>query len=83
MVSEKNVQKLSYEQAMQELQAIVEKMRAGDLTLEESVKAYQRGKALSDRCETLLTEAAQVVQKLEDVELKPVNPSDLKQEELS
>ena len=76
MVSEKNVQKLSYEQAMQELQAIVEKMRA------ESVKAYQRGKALSDRCETLLTEAAQVVQKLEDGELKPVNPSDLKQEEL-
>ena len=82
MVSEKNVQKLSYEQAMQELQAIVEKMRAGDLTLEESVKAYRRGKALSDRCEALLTQASQVVQKLEDGELKPVSADDLKQEEL-
>jgi len=35
----KSVQKLTFEEAMQEMQAIVETMRKGELTLEESVKA--------------------------------------------
>ena len=43
MAQPKSVQKLSFEEAMQEMQAIVETMRKGELTLEESVKAYQRG----------------------------------------
>lgn len=57
MAQPKSVQKLSFEEAMQEMQAIVETMRKGELTLEESVKAYQRGKELSARCQELLSEA--------------------------
>ena len=59
MAQPKSVQKLSFEEAMQEMQAIVETMRKGELTLEESVKAYQRGKELSARCQELLSEAAE------------------------
>ena len=66
MAQPKSVQKLSFEEAMQEMQAIVETMRKGELTLEESVKAYQRGKELSARCQELLAQAAEVVRQLED-----------------
>ncbi|HIU84581.1 MAG TPA: exodeoxyribonuclease VII small subunit [Candidatus Aphodousia gallistercoris] len=82
MAALKSVQKLSFEEAMQELQGIVEKMRAGDMTLEESVQAYQRGKELSDRCEALLNQATAVVQKLEEGKTVPLSAGDLRDEEL-
>ena len=75
----KSVQKLTFEEAMQEMQAIVETMRKGELTLEESVKAYQRGKELSLRCQTLLNQAAEVVRQLEDGTEVSLQESDLHQ----
>ena len=47
MAQQKSVQKMTFEEAMQEMQTIVETMRKGELTLEASVKAYRRGKELS------------------------------------
>ena len=38
---------ISFEAAMSELEAIVQKMEAGGLTLEESLEAYTRGVELS------------------------------------
>lgn len=76
----KSVQKLTFEEAMQEMQAIVETMRKGELTLEESVKAYQRGKELPLRCQTLLNQAAEVVRQLEDGTEVPLQESDLRLE---
>ena len=51
------VEKLTYEEAIVEMESIVEKMRTGELTLQDSVEAYKRGKELSLRCEMLLKEA--------------------------
>ncbi len=79
MAQPKSVQKLSFEEAMQEMQAIVETMRKGELTLEESVKAYQRGKELSARCQKLLTQAAEVVRQLEDGTEVPLQETELRQ----
>lgn len=79
MAQPKSVQKLSFEEAMQEMQAIVETMRKGELTLEESVKAYQRGKELSARCQELLSEAAEVVRQLEDGTEVPLREMELRQ----
>lgn len=60
------VSELTFEKALAEMDAIVEKMRNSELTLQESVVAYTRGKELSKHCETLLSKAETVVQKLDD-----------------
>ena len=42
MAQPKSVQKMTFEEAMQEMQAIVETMRKGELTLEESLICVKR-----------------------------------------
>lgn len=54
----------SFEQAMQELEALVERMEKGDLTLEESLKDFERGVALTRICQNALRDAEQKVQLL-------------------
>ena len=48
---------LSFEKALEELEAIVERMEDGRLPLEESLAAYQRGAALIRFCESKLSDA--------------------------
>ena len=63
------------------MQDIVETMRRGELSLQDSVQAYQRGKALSARCEALLKEASEVVQKIEaDNQARALTESDMREE---
>jgi exodeoxyribonuclease VII small subunit len=45
---------LSYEQARDELVAIVAKLEAGSATLEESLALWERGEALAAHCLRLL-----------------------------
>jgi exodeoxyribonuclease VII small subunit len=54
----------NFEAAMAELDLLVEKMEAGQLPLEESLAAYQRGTDLVKYCETLLADAEQRIQVL-------------------
>ena len=59
--TEKPVEELTYEEALAELEGIVETLE-GDATrsqLEEAIKLFERGQALAARCTTLL-EAAQL-----------------------
>ncbi len=48
---------LSYEQNLTELQRVVELLERGALTLEDSLELYEKGMALSARCEEQLAEA--------------------------
>jgi exodeoxyribonuclease VII small subunit len=57
MAKKQSLDDLSYEQAFQELQAVVEQLEAGDLPLEESLALFERGQALSARCSSLLEKA--------------------------
>lgn len=50
---------------MAELENLVEKMESGELPLEESLSAYQRGMELLKFCERLLADAQQRVQVLD------------------
>lgn len=61
-----DVQTLSFEAAYAELAAIVERLDAAELTLEESVALFERGRALAARCQSLLDEAELRVGRLED-----------------
>ena len=56
----------SFEQAMQELESLVAGMESGDLSLEQSLAAYQRGAYLLRVCQGALQDAQQQVKILED-----------------
>lgn len=49
-----DVDALSYEQAREELVAVVSRLEAGGVSLEESLALWERGEALADRCESWL-----------------------------
>ena len=61
--------------AQKELESIIEKMEDGDLPLEESIKLFEKGMQLSDKCQQSLTEATQKVQMLMDKHGKLVTES--------
>ncbi len=56
---------LSYEEAYDELEALVARMESGELPLEKSVALYERGQKLSAHCQALL-EGAELKIKLVD-----------------
>ena len=51
------VETLSFEQALAELEAIVQRLERGDVPLEQSIAIYGRGEALKARCDQLLKQA--------------------------
>ena len=53
---------LSFEKAIAELQTVVEKLEAGQASLEESLTLYERGMELVKLCNTRLDTAEQRVQ---------------------
>jgi exodeoxyribonuclease VII small subunit len=59
-----DVQTLSFEAALKQLEEIVTKLERGDVPLEESIAIYERGEALKKRCEALLALAEERVEKI-------------------
>ena len=55
------VETMSFEEAMKELEAVVNKLDSGDVPLDASIALYERGAALKKRCETKLKEAEEKV----------------------
>jgi exodeoxyribonuclease VII small subunit len=51
------IESLGYEQARDELVEVVRKLEAGGASLEESLRLWERGEALADRCEQWLAGA--------------------------
>ena len=62
--NERPVEELSYEEALAELEGIVEALETGQNALEDSMKMFERGQALVSRCNGLLETAQLRVQKL-------------------
>ncbi|HOF43057.1 MAG TPA: exodeoxyribonuclease VII small subunit [Bacilli bacterium] len=54
---------VKFEELLKELEKIVLDLEKGDLSLEESLKKYQRGIELSKLCKEKLEEAKEVVVK--------------------
>jgi exodeoxyribonuclease VII small subunit len=59
-----DVAALPFEKALAELEAIVQRLERGDVALEESIKIYERGEALKQRCQALLADAEMRVEKI-------------------
>ena len=68
----------NFEQALDELEALVRRMEAGELTLDESIAAYRRGAELARFCQTRLAQAELEIKQLEGDLLKPLDPADLR-----
>lgn len=60
-MSDRTTTPRSFESALAEFEALVEKMERGDLSLEDSVGAYERGVALHRYCEQALSAAERKV----------------------
>ncbi len=71
---------INFEKTLADLEQLVDMMEKGDLSLEESLKHFERGIQLTKTCQQVLHEAEQKVSLLLDKngqsELEPFNPED-------
>jgi len=65
---------LTFEKALEELEALVTRMEDGKLPLEESLAAYARGAELIKYCESRLTDAQARIAILDGGELRDLGP---------
>ena len=63
-MSEPDISAMSFEQAMKELEGVVGRLERGEVPLDESIRLYERGAALKERCATLLKEAEERVERI-------------------
>jgi exodeoxyribonuclease VII small subunit len=74
-MTKKNSDPFNFEEAMKELEAIVNNMEQGEFNLEESIKQFEYGVGLTKKCQEALREAEQKVSQLssnnDDGELAP------------
>ena len=59
-----DITKLSFEEALDQLEDIVSKLEDGSVNLEESIEEYTRGVHLKNHCETKLKEATLKVEQI-------------------
>lgn len=57
-----------FEQALEELESLVEQLETGELSLDQSLERFKRGVELTRHCQSVLDQAQQTVQQLVDPE---------------
>jgi len=65
------IDKLTYEQAYAELEAVVSALETGEQSLEDALSLFERGQGLTRRCADLLDKAELKVRKLSGDSLEP------------
>ncbi len=58
------ISKMSFEEALGELEEIVRRIESGEIDLDSAIQAYERGAALKKHCDTKLREAEEKVSKI-------------------
>lgn len=59
-----DIKTMSFEQALEALENIVNDLERGDVPLEQSIRIYERGEALKVHCDRLLKAAEDKVEKI-------------------
>jgi exodeoxyribonuclease VII small subunit len=62
--SNEDIGSMSFEQALEALERIVENLERGDVPLDQSIRIYERGEALKAHCDRLLKAAEDKVEKI-------------------
>ena len=60
-----DLEKLTFEDAMKELEKLVDSLDKGDVSLDEAISAYDRGSQLKDYCQKKLHEAKMKVETIQ------------------
>jgi exodeoxyribonuclease VII small subunit len=63
-VAKKTRKSINFEAAIAELESLVEEMEQGEISLEDSLKKFERGIELTRNCQQALQEAEQKIQML-------------------
>jgi exodeoxyribonuclease VII small subunit len=63
-MNEKSTQEAGFEQALSELENLVEQLESGELSLDQSLQQFKRGVELTRHCQGILKQAQQVVEQL-------------------
>jgi len=63
-MTDKPVAEMSFEEAMAALEGVVTQLEKGEVALEKSIALYERGAALKARCDALLKDAEEKVEKI-------------------
>lgn len=59
-----DIAKMSFEDALAELEAIVRDLESGDARLDAAIQSYERGAALKRHCEMKLRDAQMKIEKI-------------------
>jgi exodeoxyribonuclease VII small subunit len=59
-----DIKAMSFEQALEALERIVDDLEKGDVALDQSIRIYERGEALKTHCDRLLKAAEDKVEKI-------------------
>ena len=59
-----DIKAMSFEQALEALERIVDDLERGDVPLDQSIRIYERGEALKIHCDRLLKAAEDKVEKI-------------------
>ena len=73
-MTKKTTPLFNFENAMKELEAIVENMEHGEFNLEESIKQFEHGVSLTKKCQEALQEAEQKVLQLSSNDVDDLTP---------
>jgi exodeoxyribonuclease VII small subunit len=63
-MDKQNIEELTFEEALAELETIVAKLESGELTLEDSLALYERGQQVANRCNSQLENASLRIEQL-------------------
>jgi exodeoxyribonuclease VII small subunit len=70
--TDKEIEKLTFEQAIQQLKGIVDQIEQGEIPLQDSLEQYEKGMALIKHCRDILQKAEKRIEKISKEE--PAEP---------
>ena len=79
-MSKNKEENITFEQAIEELENIINRLEEGDVPLDETIKLYEKGSELKDFCEKKLQSAEVKIQKInQKTKTKEITIEDYKQ----
>lgn len=77
MSSNSKKKSLHFESTLSEIENIIESLEDGNLSLEDSIKAYEKGISLTKACQKMLSDAELKIKKLSSKEGEDVSFEDI------
>ena len=77
MSNDNVIDTMTFEEAMNELEKLVESLDKGDVSLDQAISAYDKGSRLKDLCQKKLNEAKMKVETIQSSDNSDVIPDKL------